>query len=206
MNSSVPKQFLMLNHRPILMHTITKMHNAIPQAEIIVALPKEYQKQWQELCAQELYKVPHQCVNGGENRFQSVKNALEHISSPSLVVIHDGVRPFVSEKVVNQCLLDAHKNGASIPVIKMEDSLRKINNQDSEIVERKHYVRVQTPQCFKSEIIIKAYQQEYQISFTDDASVVESINHKISLCEGNKENIKITTLEDLVLAQHLLSI
>ena len=88
----------------------------------------------------------------------------------------------------------------------MEDSLRKINNQDSEIVERKHYVRVQTPQCFKSDIIIKAYQQEYQISFTDDASVVESINHKISLCEGNKENIKITTPEDLVLAQHLLSI
>ena len=205
MNSSVPKQFLMLNQHPILMHTISKMHNAIPQAEIIVALPKEYQKEWQGLCTQKLFNIPHRCVNGGKNRFQSVKNALEHVSNPSLVAIHDGVRPFVSKEVVNQCLLAAHKSGASIPVIKMEDSLRKISDLNSEIVEREHYVRVQTPQCFKSEVIIKAYQQEYQPSFTDDASVVESLKHKISLCEGNKENIKITTPEDLVLAQHLLS-
>lgn len=204
MGSATPKQFLKLLGLPILMHTLKKFQQSIPEGEIIVALPKDKQNTWQSLCEEHQFNVPHQVVNGGESRFHSVKNALRKVSEKSIVAIHDGVRPLVSKSVINNCMQFAEKFGASIPTLPMQNSIRKVSDNGSKIVDRSQFVLVQTPQCFQSEIILKAYQQEYQNSFTDDASVVEQIGQSINLIDGNKENIKITTTEDLKMAEVLV--
>ena len=196
-----PKQFLELHGLPILMHTLKKFQQSIDDGEIILALPEKEQNTWQALCEKHHFDVPHQIVNGGDSRFHSVQNALQKINEKSIVAIHDGVRPLVSETVINNCIQSAEKFGAAIPALPMQDSLRKISENGSQIAERNQFVLVQTPQCFQSEVILKAYQQEYNKSFTDDASVVEQLGHNIYLVEGNKENIKITTPEDLKKAQ-----
>ena len=204
MGSDTPKQFLELHGLPILMHTVTKFQQSVAEGKIILALPKKEQNTWQSLCEKYHFDIPHQIVNGGESRFHSVQNALKKISNKSIVAIHDGVRPLVSKTVIKNCIESAEKFGATIPILPMQDSIRKISDNGSQIVDRNKFVSVQTPQCFQSEVILKAYQQEYQNSFTDDASVVEQLGHKIYLVEGNKENIKITTPEDLKMAEVLI--
>ena len=204
MGSATPKQFLELLGLPILMHTLKKFQQSISDREIILALPEKEQSTWQSLCEKYHFDVPHQIVNGGESRFHSVQNALQKVKEKSIVAIHDGVRPLVSETVINNCVQSAEKFGAAIPTLPMEDSIRKISDNGSQIADRSQFVLVQTPQCFQSEVILTAYQQEYQNSFTDDASVVEQLGHKIYLVEGNKENIKITTPEDLKMAEALV--
>lgn len=203
MGSATPKQFLELQGLPILMHTLNNFHQAVPEGELILALPEKEQHSWQSLCEKHQFDVPHQVVNGGKSRFHSVQNALQKVTQKSIVAIHDGVRPLVSENVVTECLQAAKRHGAAIPTLPMQDSLRKISDNGSEIADRSQYVLVQTPQCFLSEIILKAYEQEFQNSFTDDASVVEQMGFSIHLVEGDKKNIKITTPADLKLAEAL---
>ena len=204
MGSATPKQFLELLGLPILVHTLKKFQQSIADGEIILALPEKEQSTWQSLCETHQFDVPHQIVNGGESRFHSVQNALQKVKEKSIVAIHDGVRPLVSETVINNCMQSAEKFGAAIPTLPMQDSIRKISDNGNQIADRNQFVLIQTPQCFQSEVILKAYQQEYQNSFTDDASVVEQLGHNIYLVEGNKENIKITTPEDLKMAEVLI--
>ncbi|MBH83483.1 MAG: 2-C-methyl-D-erythritol 4-phosphate cytidylyltransferase [Flavobacteriales bacterium] len=197
MRCSMPKQFLEINNKPILLHTVQKMHQSLDNSEIILVLPKAEFKNWENICQKHKFNTSHKLVEGGNTRFESVKNGLKKIKESSVVAIHDGVRPLVNKNVVKQCMLIAKDKGSAVPVIKVDDSLRKKTLKGSISVNRNEFLIVQTPQCFKSEIILKAYQQDFKNKFTDDASVVEDLGLEIQLVEGNKENIKITTPEDL---------
>ena len=201
MGSTIPKQFLDLNSKPILMHTIEKMHQSLDHSEIILALPKPEFDTWKKLCEEHQFKVNHQVVEGGNTRFESVSNALKKVNEQSVIAVHDGVRPLVKNSVVNECMQTAQEKGTAIPVIEIEESLRQKTDSGSVVVNRDEYLIVQTPQCFSSEVLLKAYQQDYSPTFTDDASVVEAMGIEIQLIQGNKENIKITTPEDLKKAQ-----
>ena len=204
MGTDVPKQFLRLKDKPILMHTILRFHQFDSSIQIIVVLPNTENKRWQELCREYNFTISHKLVNGGETRYHSVKNALSCITVKSLVAIHDGVRPLVNIDTIKNCFDTARKTGASIPVIECFESIRKIENSDKSIsVDRSLYRMVQTPQVFNSEVLVNAYKQAYSPLFTDDASVVEGSGHTISLVEGNRENIKITTPLDLSIAEVL---
>ena len=193
----MPKQFLEINNKPILLHTVQKMHQSLDDSEIILVLPKAEFKNWKNICQKHKFNISHKLVEGGNTRFESVKNGLKKIKESSVIAIHDGVRPLVNKNVVKQCMLIAKDKGSAVPVIKVDDSLRKKTLNGSISVNRNEFLIVQTPQCFKSEIILKAYQQNFNNKFTDDASVVEDLGLEIQLVKGNKENIKITTPEDL---------
>ena len=197
MKCSMPKQFLEINNKPILLHTVQKMHQSLDDSEIILVLPKAEFKNWENICQKHKFNTSHMLVEGGNTRFESVKNGLKKIKESSVIAIHDGVRPLVNKNVVKQCMLIAKDKGSAVPVIKVDDSLRKKTLNGSISVNRNEFLIVQTPQCFKSEIILKAYQQNFNNKFTDDASVVEDLGLEIQLVKGNKENIKITTPEDL---------
>ena len=197
MGCSIPKQFLEINNKPILLYTIQKMHQSLDNSEIILVLPKAEFKNWENICQKHQFNTSHKLVEGGNTRFESVKNGLKKIKESSVIAIHDGVRPLVNKNVVKQCMLIAKDKGSAVPVIKVDDSLRKKTLNGSISVNRNEFLIVQTPQCFKSEIILKAYQQNFNNKFTDDASVVEDLGLEIQLVKGNKENIKITTPEDL---------
>jgi 2-C-methyl-D-erythritol 4-phosphate cytidylyltransferase len=204
MGSSTPKQFLELSGLPILMHTIAKMKDALPDSKLILALPAQQIEQWNKLVNSHQFNVNYELVAGGQTRFHSVQNALQKVTTPGLVAIHDGVRPLVKTKVVKNCMEIAKEKGNCIPTLPMQESLRKVSSEKNQCVNREEFFVVQTPQCFSSDLILKAYDQDYKASFTDDASVVEAMGNSIFLCAGNKENIKITTPEDLVLAGHYL--
>ncbi len=204
MESAIPKQFLMLLGRPILFHTLSVFHRFDPEMEIILALPKDQIYYWKKLVAEIPDTIPHQIVEGGSTRFESVKNALRLIDREGIVFIHDGVRPLVSLATLTRCLALAIKKGTAIPVLPVNESIRQLNEEASIAVDRSRYVSVQTPQVFRTAIIIKAYNQEYLPEFTDDASVVEKLGFPISLTEGNLENIKITHPSDLLLASALM--
>ncbi len=197
MKCSMPKQFLEINNKPILLHTVQKMHQSLDDSEIILVLPKAEFKNWENICQKHKFNTSHKLVEGGNTRFESVKNGLKKIKESSVIAIHDGVRPLVNKNVVKQCMLIAKDKGSAVPVIKVDDSLRKKTLNGSISVNRNEFLIVQTPQCFKSEIILKAYQQDFNNKFTDDSSVVEDLGLEIQLVKGNKENIKITTPEDL---------
>ena len=208
MGQQLPKQFLELAGKPILMHTIEKFYNAFPELKIILALPENQFDYWEELCYKYGFtKIPHQIVAGGKTRFDSVKNALKLITENGIVAIHDGVRPLVSATTIKNCFKQAEQSGIAIPVVDVVDSLRFVSKQDNtnKAVARSCYKSVQTPQCFTSEIILKAYQQAFDETFTDDASVVEKLGYQINLVEGNIENIKITTVIDIALVEVLIS-
>ena len=183
------------------MHTIEKMHLSLDHSEIILALPKSEFVTWKKLCQEHQFKVNHQVVEGGNTRFESVSNALKKVNEQSVIAVHDGVRPLVKNSVVNECMQTAQEKGTAIPVIAIEESLRQKTDSGSVVVNRDEYLIVQTPQCFSSEVLLKAYQQDYSPTFTDDASVVEAMGIEIQLIQGNKENINITTPEDLKKAQ-----
>ncbi len=201
MGYSIPKQFIDLNYRPILMHTIEKMHQILDHSEIILVLPKAEFKNWGNLCQKHQFNINHKLVEGGNTRFESVSNALKKVNEKSVVAVHDGVRPLVKNSVVNKCMQIAQEKGTAIPIIAIEESLRQKTAGGSVVVNRDEYLIVQTPQCFRSEVLLEAYQQDYSPTFTDDASIVEALGIEIQLIQGNKENIKITTPEDLKEAQ-----
>lgn len=204
MGTSIPKQFLLLTGRPVLMHTIELFysHPSIDEPPIVV-LPSDQMSYWKELCDKYRFTLPHHLVEGGSTRFQSVKNGLEKIPSDCIVGIHDGVRPLVSKRVIKETYEQALEYGTAIPVVYPQETIRKIDksSEKSFSVNRDDYVIVQTPQVFKSKLIKKAYQTEASIAFTDDASVLEYTGQNIHLTEGNRENIKITTSFDLRLAE-----
>ena len=208
MGTDVPKQFLPVAGLPILMRTIRKFHDYDPQMGIVVVLPAHQIPYWNELCAQYQFDVPYQLALGGETRFHSVKNGLAYVAYASdvCVAVHDGVRPFVSESVIDAAFVEAQRSGAAVPVVPVVDSIREVLADGSNKARNRGDFRlVQTPQVFRSDLLRKAYEQPYCEAFTDDASVVERLGHQVSLTEGNRENIKITTVFDLKWAEAFLS-
>jgi len=205
MGSAVPKQFLPLAGRPILMHTIEAFHQYDPNIVIIVVLPKNQVGTWKKLINDFQFDVEHTTVIGGEKRCHSVQNGLSTIDQNGLVAIHDGVRPLVSIDIIGRTFDIAEKKGNAIPVVLIKDSLRMISSGRSEAIDRNKFVYVQTPQTFQVEIIKKAYDQSCSEDLLDDASVLENYGVQIHLCEGEPANIKITTQEDLQIAESVFS-
>ena len=204
MGTDLPKQFLELCGKPILMHTLQRFFDFDPQSELILVLPEAQQQLWQALCLKYSFTLPHRVVFGGPTRFQSVKNGLKLVPEDSLVMIHDGVRPLVSVDTLERCCQMAKEKGNAIPVLPVNESLRMIKSQQNVAVDRSQYFSVQTPQTFLSGQILKAFEQPYDPSFTDDASVAERAGYAIHMVEGNTSNIKITTPTDLVIAEAFL--
>jgi len=204
MQANIPKQFIEIHGKPVLMHTLEAFYKYDNTIQLILVLPDCQLNAWKELCLRHAFLLPHQIVSGGETRYISVLKGLDLIKRPALVAVHDGVRPFVSSGTIKRCFEEAEKHGSAIPVIDVVDSIRQITKTGSQSVDRTNYKLVQTPQVFDSEILKKAYLQDFSVLFTDDASVVEALGLKITLVEGNRENIKITTAFDLILAEAVL--
>jgi 2-C-methyl-D-erythritol 4-phosphate cytidylyltransferase len=186
------------------MHTIEKFRMFEQSIEIILVLPVNQLSLWDELINKHSFKVTHKVITGGSTRFESVKNGLQAIRSEGFVAIHDGVRPLVSRETIGRCFAEAEKYGNAVPVITPADSLRLITAEGNIPLNRQFIRIIQTPQVFDSEAIKKAYCQKYRPEFTDDATLLERNGETIHLVEGNRENIKITTPEDLVIARVLL--
>jgi 2-C-methyl-D-erythritol 4-phosphate cytidylyltransferase len=207
MGTDIPKQFLLLNGKPLLMFTLEAFYLYDSRIHIILVLPQEQQAYWQSLCVEYHFTVPHRTVSGGETRFHSVKNGLQEVKSGSVVAIHDGVRPLIDRQLIAGAFETAEKAGAVYPAIPVVDTLRKLGADGrSRIVDRSQFRLVQTPQVFLSEVIISAYQLSYSEKFTDDISVVEARKNCIpQMIEGSRENIKITTPLDLAIAGKIMS-
>lgn len=204
----VPKQFLPVKGRPVLMRTVDVFRKAFPDIHVVLVLPTLQQSYWKQLCREYSFDFPVQIADGGETRFHSVRNGLALIpDTDALVGVHDGVRPFVSEDTIFRCYETAEREGAAVPVIPVVETVRMLEmDGKSKTVDRNKYRLVQTPQTFQTEILKKAYNQPYDPFFTDDASVVEKMNVPVTLVEGNRENIKITTPSDLLFAEYLCKI
>jgi 2-C-methyl-D-erythritol 4-phosphate cytidylyltransferase len=204
MGAELPKQYLEIAGKPVLMHTLERFKSFSDSIEIITVLPENQLRFWGDLQKKYSFNIPHTLVKGGKARFFSVRNGLKFVDAPGLVAIHDGVRPFVSIDTIKRCFDTAEKLGNAIPVIPPSDALRMLSDQGSMPVNRILVRQVQTPQVFHSELIKKAYEQDYLPEFTDDATVLEKTGVKINLVDGNRENIKITTPEDLIISAALL--
>jgi 2-C-methyl-D-erythritol 4-phosphate cytidylyltransferase len=208
MGSDIPKQFLPIGGKPVLMRTLERFREYSEDLQIILVLPEAQQEYWQELCKKYDFKVEYLLANGGQTRFHSVQNGLALVpdNAEGVVGIHDGVRPFPSIGVIRNCYETARIAKAVIPVIPVVETVRHLNNDDSMTVPRNEYRLVQTPQTFDIQLLKAANHQPYNDGFTDDASVVESYGHKITLVEGNRENIKITTPYDITVAEAIINI
>jgi len=196
MGSSLPKQFMPIHDKPILMHTIEKFYHFDPSIQIILTLPTDWKDHWEKLVLETNFKIPHRVINGGKERYHSIKNALKYCFG-DYISIHDGVRPLVSHSTLKNCARKIRHHDAIIPVIPLVDSLRMKSESSSKAVDRSDYILVQTPQCFKAEVIKKAYNQPFHTKITDDASLVEEAGFEITTVDGNTENIKITHQSDL---------
>ena len=211
MGSDIPKQFLPVGGRPVLMRTIDRFREYSADLQIILVLPEAQQAYWRDLCRHHQYPLPSEgagggsylLANGGQTRFHSVQNGLSLIpdDAEGVVGVHDGVRPFVAVEVIRRCYDEARRCGAVIPVVPVVETLRHVTEGTKP---RDEYRLVQTPQCFGIQLLKAANRQPYKECFTDDASVVESYGHAITLVEGNRENIKITTPGDLKMAEMLV--
>lgn len=204
MGGDIPKQFLPVGGKPVLMRTIEAFYSFDPSIHIILVLPVSQQAYWKELCETYRFTLSHEIADGGETRFHSVKNGLARISGDGLVGVHDGVRPFVSPEVIATCYAEAAIHRAVIPVIDVVETVRHLTGERSETVPRNQYKLVQTPQVFEVCLLKTAYNQAYTDAFTDDASVVEATGQEVYLVPGNRENIKLTTPFDLKIAEVLL--
>ena len=201
MNSDIPKQFLLLKGTPVLMYTLEKF-SALD--EIILVLPKTQIEYWENLCKEYSFSIPHTSIEGGETRFHSVKNGLDRVDNNSLVAIHDGVRPLISTSLINKLIAKTKSKIGVIPIIPVKDSIRKVEGENSAHLDRSNFYKVQTPQCFLSADIQKAYSQDFSEIFTDDASVFEANGGKINTLLGEEKNLKITTEKDLKIASILI--
>ena len=218
MGGDVPKQFLPIGGKPVLMHTLQRFHDYSEELQIILVLPREQQEYWKELCKEYGFTVEHRVADGGATRFHSVQNGLALIpdDAQGVVGVHDGVRPFVSLDVIARCYDTARQTGTAIPVVPVVETLRHIDEEEqaSRTVSRADYRLVQTPQTFDIQILKAANSHALSVSgdsvaaiaalFTDDASVVEAYGHTVTLVDGNRENIKITTPFDLKVAEAML--
>ena len=207
--AQLPKQFLELGGKPILMRTIEAFWvNREGAIDLIVTLPADQFALWQELCERYAFAVPHRVVAGGETRWHSVKNALNTIIDTDgidVIAVHDGVRPMVTTDLIDRIFDAARHDGAAIPVVMLNDSVRQVTGNISHALDRSSLRAVQTPQAFDARLLLDAYSQPYQPTFTDDASVVERAGHNVSLVEGDPRNLKITRPMDLALAEYLLN-
>ena len=205
MGSDIPKQFLPIGGKPVLMRTLERFRAYSPTLQIILVLPKSQQNYWQQLCKEYDLKVEYQLADGGETRFHAVQHGLALIPNDAegVVGVHDGVRPFPSIDVIRRCYETARTEKAVIPVIPVVETVRHLKGDTSETVPRNDYRLVQTPQTFDIQLLKAANQQPYNEGFTDDASVVEAYGFDITLVDGNRENIKITTPYDLKIAEIL---
>jgi 2-C-methyl-D-erythritol 4-phosphate cytidylyltransferase len=203
----LPKQFILLDGRPVLMHTIQAFYDFDPAIHIILVLPEEYTGDyWLKLCVDFRLDIPHQVVAGGNTRFQSVRRGLEKVERGAIVGVHDGVRPLITRHLIAKTYKIAAEQKGAFPAVSLIDSIRKVDDVGkSHAVDRSHYRLVQTPQVFWSDLLIDAYKQEYKEGFTDDVSVVEAAQdiHPVMI-EGDHENIKITTQIDLMIAEALI--
>jgi 2-C-methyl-D-erythritol 4-phosphate cytidylyltransferase len=204
MQTAIAKQFLLLNNKPVMMHTLQAFHLSEIQPELILVLNKDEHDYWKDLCLKYNFTVPHLLVEGGKERFHSVRNGLMAIKGDGVVAIHDAVRPIVNQTLITTTFKEALEMGNAVPCVKPSDSVRKIQDKSSKIINRDKLALIQTPQTFDLQQLRSAYQQPFSKKFTDDASVVEAAGFSINLVEGSRNNIKITYPEDLELASFLL--
>jgi 2-C-methyl-D-erythritol 4-phosphate cytidylyltransferase len=207
MGGDIPKQFLPIGGRPVLMRTLERFRAYVADLQIILVLPEVQQDYWRQLCEEYHFDVEYTLANGGQTRFHSVQNGLAKVpdDATGVVGVHDGVRPFPSIEVIRDCYETARTAKAVIPVIPVVETVRHLEDGKSKTVPRNDYRLVQTPQTFDIQLLKAANRQPYNDGFTDDASVVESYGHQITLVEGNRENIKITTPYDLIVAEAILN-
>jgi len=204
MQTETPKQFLLLNSLPVLMHTIRAFAQSDAQPKILLVINTEQQGYWRRLCEEFNFRIPHEVIDGGSERFYSVKNAIDFIEEDCVIAIHDAVRPLVSKQLIDHCFAEADLKGNVITAVQSSDSVRMLKNNKSAALKRNEIYLVQTPQTFKFSILKEAYTQDFTTSFTDDASVVEAVGYEINIIEGERNNIKITYPIDLELAELLL--
>jgi 2-C-methyl-D-erythritol 4-phosphate cytidylyltransferase len=206
MGSSTPKQFLLLNDKPILYYTLKVFLEAYPDIQIILVLPEEYTDLGREIIDAYFDYSRIQITSGGETRFDSVKKGLTLVGKDSIIFVHDAVRCLVTADLIHRCYENAVRVGSGVPAIRSKDSVRLLNEEenDNEIIDRTKVVFVQTPQTFHSRILLPAFQIDYKERFTDEATVVEAFGLKIALVEGEENNIKITRPIDLLVAENLL--
>ena len=204
--SETPKQFLEINGMPVLMHSILAFYRYSEKARIIVVLPDDEMDTWKSLCSRYSFSIPLTIQNGGKSRFQSVKNGLQAVDDDGIVAIHDGVRPCVGRNLIATSFQVAGINGTAVAAVPLKESLRMIQDNTTKSVDRSNFRLIQTPQTFQASIIKKAYERAEDSRLTDDASVAESAGFRITLFEGSYDNIKITTPEDLAVAETLLRI
>ena len=206
MGSDIPKQFLPIGGKPVLMRTLERFREYSAELQIILVLPEAQQEYWHQLCKEYHFDVEYTLANGGQTRFHSVQNGLAKVpdDAQGVVGVHDGVRPFPSIDVIKNCYETARTKKAVIPVIPVVETVRHLEGEKSVTVPRGDYRLVQTPQTFDIQLLKAANRQPYNDGFTDDASVVESYGYEITLVEGNRENIKITTPYDLKIAEVLI--
>lgn len=198
--AETPKQFALLAGKPVIMHAF-EAFSALEETEFILVLNEQWQELWKDLCQSHNFKIKHTVVSGGPTRFHSVVAGLRLVTNPSLVAIHDAARPFVSNDLIAIALKTAEQKTCAIPVVQINDSIRYVSGPHNKSLDRSQYRLVQTPQVFRSNLILQAYRQSFDEKFTDDASVLESIGYPVILIDGELDNIKITTPIDLELAE-----
>ena len=205
MGGTLPKQFILVNNKPVLYYSLQAFLNAFADMQIILVLPVDYMDLGQEIIDAYFDKDKIRITAGGETRFQSVKNGLELVEEESIIFVHDGVRCLLTENLIHRCYASAVETGTAIPVIISKDSVRIVNDEGNDAVDRNKVMLVQTPQTFHSKILLAAYQIDYKEKFTDEATVVEAFGLKVALVEGEQNNIKITTPLDLLIAEKLIN-
>lgn len=204
MGAAVPKQYLDLQGKAVIIHTLERFYLYDPDIQMVVVLAKDHHRFWEEVSSSSDAARACTVVYGGEQRYDSVRNGLQLIPDGCIVGIHDAVRPLVSQETIARCYVAASESGSGIPVLEVDESMRMITDMGSENLERTRLRRVQTPQVFRSELIKSAYEQDFKSSVTDDASVFESCHGELTLVAGNPENIKITKASDLSLASLMI--
>jgi 2-C-methyl-D-erythritol 4-phosphate cytidylyltransferase len=204
MGAAIPKQFLLLQGEPLLFHTLRAFHAFDPHMPLVLVLPADHHTTWEDLCAQHEFEVPHTLVAGGAERFHSTLEGLKTILHDGLVAVHDGVRPLVSPDLIARCFNAAMVRGAAIPVVPIPSSVRRVEGDRSHAVDRGALRAVQTPQCFKVDLLREAFELPYDPAFTDEATLVERLGVNIQLVDGEDHNIKVTTPFDLEVAELVL--
>lgn len=204
MGNAIPKQFLPLAGKPVLYHTIKAFKDAFEDIKLVLVLPQDQLSYAQMVLQAFPERIDMAIVTGGETRFHSVQNGLKAVSGNSVIFVHDGVRPLVSAELIQRCFVQAIEKGSAIPAIAVADSMRIIEGDNTRPVDRKHMRSIQTPQTFRADILLPAFEQGYKEEFTDEATVVESYGEDVYLAEGEKNNIKLTTPEDMLIAETIL--
>ena len=205
MGATVPKQFILVNNKPVLYYSIQAFLNAFADIQIILVLPVDYTDMGQEIIDAYFDNEKIRITAGGDTRFQSVKNGLQLVEGDSIIFVHDGVRCLLTENLIHRCYANAFETGTAIPVIASNDSVRIINEEGNDSIDRNKVMLVQTPQTFHSKILLPAFNIDYKEKFTDEATVVEAFGLKVTLVEGEENNIKITRPMDLLLAEKIIN-